>query len=1014
MKLLHSGSVKDIYQIDSQSNSNPEIITEQLLFRFSNRYSIYDWGEMPDSIPGKGAALCLMGKKILQELKSRGFSTHYLAPGHQPEDFIVQSVTVPRSETAATNYTPDIYQNQPVNTLVPLEVIFRFGAPKGSSLLRKLKSKADWLAAGFDRQYHEGEFFNEVKLDYTTKLERLDRVLTGLEAQKLSGMSDTEWSRLNELTLRLADELKKIFEHSKMTLWDGKFEFAFIAGSNTQSNTDRDFMLVDSVGLDEMRLTYHGHPLSKELLRQCYVHSDWVKNLEQSKKDTSTDFKSRCINFYQSKPQPLSQQQLKAIQTVYQVTADLILNTNSAECENLHQQLYNAICTMNSSSTAELPKSVKKSVLVLGSGGREHALAWKLRNDFDANPSDTHSDVWVWPGNPGMFARHSKIKILEVENQNSEDLFSKLVKAIHQHQIGWVVIGPEKYLYEGWVDQFRACDIPVLGPTKAASFLESSKIKSKQFMKKYGIPTSDFVASTDFSTALQNLKARQNRLGWVLKLSGPALGKGVVVTQKYDVAENTIHEFYQHQPAGIEDGVLIEDLAPGEEVSIFYLCKNESFQFLASACDHKRLLDQDQGPNTGGMGAFSPATFVNEAFLRRVEKEIVQPTLTGMIQEGTPFTGVLFLGLMVERQDALPIEDPKTKINLLEYNVRFGDPETQTFLPLLSNNFAETLWITANSTNYTLKTQNPIRTIGKSIHIVKAAKGYPGLYGQAIESGKKIQFENSISENCTVFFAGVANNQNNQLVTSGGRVLGVTAVADTFKLARQSADQAVKKVHFENEHYRRDIGERAIESSRIQVALFASGTGTNVIQLIKSARNLNRISIACVIIDQPSSPLIHHLKTEFKDIPVHVIPINSKLPAHQRKDDHETQILQALIQHQVDWCFLAGYMRIFSKNFLNHFSRPNAPDRVVNLHPSRLPLHPGKSAYEDAFQSPETDSAVTVHFVDAGIDTGPIIEQRPFPKLPTDTFESFRRRGREIEWKLYPEILARLNQDGTL
>ena len=327
MELMHRGSVKDIYKITPAGMgelSVAELNQAPLLFRFSDRYSIFDWGQMPDAIPGKGAALALMGRKLLQHLEECGFSTHFLKPGPLATDLVVRSVEVPRTNVG-------IYQTKPVAMLVPLEVIYRFGAPQGSSLLRKFKSGADWQTAGYDRAYQEGEDFAQVHLDVTTKLERLDRALNATEAKALAGMSDEEWDELVAFTKAIAEELKNLFARGGMKLWDGKLEFAFVR----KPNGKRGFILVDSIGLDEIRLTWKGRPLSKELLRQAYISSPWFTALTDAKKQAPDDFRTFCEVTLRQSPLPLPPKTLLAISKLYQSVADLILNENAAEVQTL-------------------------------------------------------------------------------------------------------------------------------------------------------------------------------------------------------------------------------------------------------------------------------------------------------------------------------------------------------------------------------------------------------------------------------------------------------------------------------------------------------------------------------------------------------------------------------------------------------------------------------------------------------------------------------------------------------
>lgn len=439
-------------------------------------------------------------------------------------------------------------------------------------------------------------------------------------------------------------------------------------------------------------------------------------------------------------------------------------------------------------------------VLVVGSGGREHALAWRLAQD------ESVAEVFVYPGNPGM-KKTAKLGLID-----EVVTFDRAVEIVKRNAIELVVIGPERYLFEGWVDQFKKLGIAAYGPSQRAAFLEHSKIESKIFMRENAIETAPFEVVQNLESAIVAIDAHPEWAGYVLKLSGPALGKGVIVTHSAAEAKAAAQDFFKHRPPGIEEGMIIEAAVRGREVSLFYVCHGESFCFLASACDHKRLDDHDQGPNTGGMGAYSPCEWIDQKFLADAEDRFVKPTLAGMKRRGTPFTGTLFLGLMVNSEAT----------SLLEYNVRFGDPETQTFLPLLSGDFATLLLAAAKgSSSFTqTKTQNDGR---RALHVVKAAKGYPGLFGTAIESDQEVlgtqmrtqasELPGAITESAGTaaahwFFAGVKE-KDSKLFTSGGRVCGITAVGKTLKEARSAAYGRIEEVSFSGEHYRRDIGAKA-------------------------------------------------------------------------------------------------------------------------------------------------------------------------------------------------------------
>ena len=313
LELIHKGSVKDIYERSE----------DELLFRFSDRYSIFDWGEMPDEIPQKGSSLALMGSKLLNYLNQRGFATHFIAQGADASELIVKKVDVPRGNIG-------IYQSRPHNILIPLEVIYRFGLPKGSSLLKKYKSEAEWKAAGFERAYEEGEWLPEVKLSYTTKLERIDRDLSDEEAKHLAGMSEIEWQELHFQASGIAKEIKKVFAEFDAQLWDGKLEFAF--------DNNRKIILVDSIGLDEMRLTYDGIPLSKEILRQYYLNSSWYLALNKAKKESPEQFKEYCRTALKEEPKNLPIGVISGVSSLYRLASELIL-IDPLQKKELQEQL---------------------------------------------------------------------------------------------------------------------------------------------------------------------------------------------------------------------------------------------------------------------------------------------------------------------------------------------------------------------------------------------------------------------------------------------------------------------------------------------------------------------------------------------------------------------------------------------------------------------------------------------------------------------------------------------------
>jgi phosphoribosylamine--glycine ligase len=413
------------------------------------------------------------------------------------------------------------------------------------------------------------------------------------------------------------------------------------------------------------------------------------------------------------------------------------------------------------------------NILLLGSGGREDALAWRLRQ------SPSCERLIAAPGNPGI-ARWA-----ECVSTDPCDA-SAVLSLAKSNGIDLVVIGPEAPLVAGVADALRSQGIAVFGPSSAAAQLEGSKGFTKDLCRENGIPTADYVRVDRVEEGLRALE--RFGLPVVIKADGLAAGKGVTVAMNRDEAEAAI--------AAAGDGPLvIEEFLEGEEASLFALVDGETAVPLASAQDHKRVGEGDTGPNTGGMGAYAPAPILTPELQRRAMDDIVRPTVRALVEAGTPFSGVLYAGLM------LTSEGPK----LIEYNVRFGDPECEAVMPLIEGDFAEML--NAVATGRLAEIGPPELAAKHSMTVVVAAQGYPGtpVGGgpiRAIEAAEQI-------EGVTVFHAGTALDEGG-LVAKGGRVLAVTAVADTFANARARAYRAVDQIDFADGFHRRDIGWREL------------------------------------------------------------------------------------------------------------------------------------------------------------------------------------------------------------
>ena len=423
-------------------------------------------------------------------------------------------------------------------------------------------------------------------------------------------------------------------------------------------------------------------------------------------------------------------------------------------------------------------------VLVLGSGGREHALAWKLAQ------AERVSQVFVAPGNGGT-ARDPLLT-----NVPLTDVRALADFAIEQ-KIVLTVVGPEGLLAAGVVDEFRARGLRIFGPTKAAAQLESSKAFAKDFMKRHGIPTAAYEVFSDVAAAHAYIDAQGAPI--VIKADGLAAGKGVVVAMTIAEAHAAIDWILADNGSGVvhnEGGarVVIEQFLAGEEASFIVLCDGKNVVPLATSQDHKRLLDHDEGPNTGGMGAYSPAPVVTPNVHAKVMHEIILPTIAGMARDGVPFTGFLYAGLMIDAQG-----EPRT----VEFNTRMGDPETQPIMMRLKSDLLELLLHATDGTLDGVELQWDRRV---ALGVVMAAGGYP----QQPCSGDVISGLPADSDAAMVFHAGTTE-VDGQLLTAGGRVLCVTALGESVRKAQQLAYDSLVNIQFEGKQYRHDIGHRAVK-----------------------------------------------------------------------------------------------------------------------------------------------------------------------------------------------------------
>lgn len=420
-------------------------------------------------------------------------------------------------------------------------------------------------------------------------------------------------------------------------------------------------------------------------------------------------------------------------------------------------------------------------VLVIGSGGREHALAWKIAQNKEV------SRVYVAPGNAGTALNPDMMNVPITD-------INELAEFAIKEQIGITVVGPEAPLSQGVVDVFRANDLKIFGPTKAAAQLESSKDYAKAFMMRHHIPTAKYQTFSDAIKA--HAYVESNGAPIVIKADGLAAGKGVVVAMTLEEAHAAIDAMLSDNKLGDAGArVVIEEFLTGEEASFMVMVDGKNILPLATSQDHKRLLDADQGPNTGGMGAYSPAPIVTPEIHARIMREVIRPTIEGMAKDGIPYTGFLYAGLMIS---------PDGTLKTLEFNCRMGDPETQPILIRLKSDF---LTLAEHAIAGTLDKAEVEWDRRFALGVVMASANYP----DTPKLGDEITGIPKELENGYVFHAGTTL-KDGKAITNGGRVLCVTALGETVKFAQQRAYQIVEGIHFNGAQYRKDIGYRAIKS----------------------------------------------------------------------------------------------------------------------------------------------------------------------------------------------------------
>lgn len=626
--------------------------------------------------------------------------------------------------------------------------------------------------------------------------------------------------------------------------------------------------------------------------------------------------------------------------------------------------------------------AMRANVLVIGGGGREHTLAWKL------SQSKKVGKVFVCPGNGGTEDTNRHISNVPCDISNH----AAVVALCKRLNVQLVVVGPEQPLADGLVDSLVAAGVPTFGPTKKAAQIEASKAFSKEFMTRHKIPTARFANFTDYSKAIKYVDEVGHDV--VIKASGLAAGKGVMMTYTKEEARKAVKEIMIDKIFG-EAGreIVIEEMMEGPEASILSLSDGKTVVCMAAAQDHKRIHNGDKGANTGGMGAYCPAPIVTPLLAREIEEKIAIPCIQGMRQEGAPFVGCLFIGVMLTK------DGPRC----LEFNARFGDPETEVVLPLIDDEKGDDLFtILYACTNSSLSLVTITMKPMSAATVVMAAAGYPAAY----EKGVVIEGTDAVKA-AIVFHAGTTR-VGDALVTNGGRVLTVTGIADTLKQAVDAAYAGVKQISFAGAQYRTDIAHRALANTHtepLRIGVLGSTNGTDmeaIVAAIKSGELNARIVV--VVSNVENAGILNKARTH----KLTGVWIGSKGWTREEFDRVLTKVLQT---HGVEIVCLIGFMRILSPLFITEWRH-----KVLNVHPSLLPAFAGgmdTNVHQSVLNAKVPETGCTIHWVDETVDGGEIVLQKKCQVVAGETVDTLKAKVQELEGQAFVEVLKKI-QSKTL